>query len=176
MRALGRRCARTGLRDAPTPAAIAGSAPAALVAYDLAPKRAIALRRAAAEVASARVRLVPQTGTGHAGLERLRAIRDIGTWTLDCLALHGLGRLDVVAAGDLSYLKLVGRLVTGRPKAFADEDEVRGLLARYHPWAGLAGEYLRSAPAGSPASPTGRSTTRPSPAAPTPTPASPASA
>ena len=37
-------------------------------------------------------------------------IREIGPWTVEMLALHGLGRLDVVPAGDLAYLELVGRL------------------------------------------------------------------
>ena len=46
------------------------------------------------------------------------------------VALHGLGRLDVVPAGDLGYLKLVGRLTTGNPRAVADEAEVRGFFAR----------------------------------------------
>jgi 3-methyladenine DNA glycosylase/8-oxoguanine DNA glycosylase len=58
------------------------------------------------------------------------------------LALHGLGRLDVVPAGDLGYLKLVGRLTTGNPKAIADEAEVRGFFAPYAPWAGLAASHL----------------------------------
>ena len=67
------------------------------------------------------------------------------------LALYGLGRLDVVPAGDLGYLKLVGRLRTGNPRAIADEDEVRGFFSAYAPYAGLAALYLsgpaRSLPA-----------------------------
>jgi 3-methyladenine DNA glycosylase/8-oxoguanine DNA glycosylase len=55
------------------------------------------------------------------------------------LALHGLGRLDVVPAGDLGYLELVGRLRGRR----VDIPEVREFFADYAPWAGLAGEYLR---------------------------------
>jgi 3-methyladenine DNA glycosylase/8-oxoguanine DNA glycosylase len=141
IRALGRRCERTGLRDAPTPAAVAAAAPARLAALDLAPKRAVALRRVAAEVARGRVDL-----RSHE-LGRLRAVPEIGRWTLDCLGLFGQGRLDVVPAGDLGFLKLVGRLTTGRPRAFADEAEVRGFFERYAPWAGLAGEYLRFAAA-----------------------------
>ena len=58
------------------------------------------------------------------------------------LALHGLGRMDVVPAGDLGYLKLVGQLTTGNPKAIADEAEVRGFFAPYAPWAGLAASHL----------------------------------
>ena len=45
-------------------------------------------------------------------------------------------------AGDLGYLKLVGRLTTGNPKAIADEAEVRGFFAPYAPWAGLAASHL----------------------------------
>ena len=61
------------------------------------------------------------------------------------VALHGLGRLDVIPAGDLGYLKLVGRLTTGNPRAVADEDEVRGFFAAYAPWAGMAAQYLSRA-------------------------------
>jgi 3-methyladenine DNA glycosylase/8-oxoguanine DNA glycosylase len=73
---------------------------------------------------------------------RLLAVREIGRWTVEMVALHGLGRLDAAPAGDLGYLKAVGRLLTGRPRAVADEAEVRKLLESYAPWAGLAGTYL----------------------------------
>src|SRR6185436_6656304 len=79
---------------------------------------------------------------GDADFARLLAIPEIGPWTVEMVALHGLGRLDVVPAGDLGYLKLVGRLTTGRPKAIADEAEVRGFFAPYAPYAGLAASYL----------------------------------
>ena len=65
------------------------------------------------------------------------------------LALHGQGRMDVVPAGDLGFLKIVGRLVTGNPRARADEAEVRGFFERYGEWKGLAGVHLmRAAAAG----------------------------
>lgn len=135
---LGRRCALTGLRDAPTPAAVAAVAPAELEALDLAHRRALALRRAAREVASGRVDLHDHEGAWR----RLHAIPDIGTWTLEMLAIEGQGRYDRVAAGDLGFLKLIGRLSTGNPRARADEAEVRGFFARYGRWQGLAGQYL----------------------------------
>ena len=78
---------------------------------------------------------------------RLRAIPGIGPWTLEMLALHGHGRHDRVPAGDLGYLKLVGRLRTGRPQARAEEADVRAFFAPYGAWKGLAGEYLRLAAA-----------------------------
>ena len=129
IRALGRRA--FGFRDSPSAAAIAACAPAELEACGLAGKRALAMRRAARE--ALRGRLEPA---------RLLAIPEIGTWTVEMLALHGLGRMDVVPAGDLGYLKLVGRFTTGNPKAVADEAEVRGFFAPYAPWAGLAAAHL----------------------------------
>ena len=137
--ALGRRCARTGMRDAPSAVVLAGQAPARLQSYDLSGGRAVALVRAAREVASGRVDL---DGPEHEhGWRRLRAIRGIGSWTLQMLALTGQGRLDQLPAGDLGFLKLVGRLVTGDPYARASEDEVDAFFAPYAPWAGMAGVY-----------------------------------
>ena len=96
---------------------------------------------------------------------RLAAIPNIGTWTLEMLSLHGQGRYDLVPAGDLGFIKLVGRLTTGNPKARADEAEVRGFFERYGEWKGLAGTYLIMA-AGA-----GLLTESPSPAARAPRPA-----
>jgi 3-methyladenine DNA glycosylase/8-oxoguanine DNA glycosylase len=119
------------LRDSPAAATIAARAPAELDACGLHPKRSLAMIRAAR--------------IGSFDERRLLAIRDIGTWTIEMLALHGFGRLDVIPAGDLGYLKLVGRLTTGNPRAIADEDEVRGFMAPYAPWAGMAAQYLSRA-------------------------------
>jgi DNA-3-methyladenine glycosylase II len=139
--AFGYRCPASGLRDAPTPDVIAGVAPARLISFDLAPKRAIAMRRCAHEVARGRVDL-------HAhDVRRLLAIRDIGPWTVEMLGLHGQGRMDVVPAGDLGFLKIVGRLLTGNPRARADEAEARGFLERYGEWKGMAGVHLMHAAA-----------------------------
>jgi 3-methyladenine DNA glycosylase/8-oxoguanine DNA glycosylase len=142
---LGRRCPDTGLRDAPTAATLAAQAPAALGAMDLTETRVLALRRAAREVALGRVDLYDSDH--ERGWRRLRAIRGIGSWTVQMLGLTGQGRLDQLPAGDLAYLKLVGRLRSGGdPRARATEDEVSELFAPYHPWSGLAGLHaLRSA-------------------------------
>ena len=145
--ALGARCVVTGLRDGPAPAALAGAAPARLVSFDLAPRRALALRRVAAEVASGRTDLDGAVGAGPGRAEavarRLLAIPDIGPWTVEQLALHGLGRHDVIAAGDLGYVQMVGRLLTGRPRARAEIADVRAFFEPYGAWKGLAGEYVR---------------------------------
>ena len=142
---LGPRCRETGLRDAPPPARIAGTAPALLAALDLAPTRALTLRHAAREVASGRVDLL--AADPLPGWRRLRAIPGIGPWTLEVLALYGQGHHDRVPAGDLGYLKLVGRLTTGNPRTRVDERAAREFFEPYGEWKGLAGEYLRLAAA-----------------------------
>lgn len=135
---LGRRCPRTGMRDAPTADAIAAQSPAVLCSLGLAETRAIALVRAAREVARGRADL--DDPDHERAWRRLRAIRGIGSWTLQMLAFTGQGRLDQLPAGDLAYLKFVGRMRSGGdPWARATEDEVLALFAPYEPWAGLAG-------------------------------------
>ena len=131
----GRR-SNCGLRDAPTPSRLAGRSPAEIESCGLVAKRAIALRRAAHEVASGRADL---HGDAEHAWRRLRAIPNIGSWTIDSLALHGHGRDDMLPALDLAYIKLVGRLAgLGRR---ATEDEVRAFFAPYEPFAALAGTY-----------------------------------
>jgi 3-methyladenine DNA glycosylase/8-oxoguanine DNA glycosylase len=139
VRALGPRCPRTGLRDVPSAARVAGAAPAHLQSMDLSAGRAIALVRAAREVARGRVDL--HAPDHERGWRRLRAIPGIGPWTIEMLALHGQGRYDQIPAGDLGFLKLVGYLRTANPFVRAEEGEVREFFAPYGEWAGLAGAH-----------------------------------
>jgi DNA-3-methyladenine glycosylase II len=136
---LGRRCPVTGLRDAPTAEAIAAQSPALLASLDLSEGRALALWRTAREVATGRVDL--HDPDHERGWRRLRAVRGIGSWTVQTLAISGQGRLDQLPAGDLAYLKLVGRLRSDDPQARASEEEVAEFFEPYRPWAGLAGVY-----------------------------------
>jgi len=137
---LGRRCEHTGLRDLPTAARLGATAPALLQSFDLSAGRAAAMRRAAREVAAGRADLA---GPDHErAWRRLRAIPGIGSWTIEMLALYGQGRYDQLPAGDLGYLRIVGRLSSGNPRAVASEEEVRAFFAPYGEWAGLAGVHL----------------------------------
>jgi 3-methyladenine DNA glycosylase/8-oxoguanine DNA glycosylase len=138
---LGRRCDWAGgsFRDSPSAAVLAAQAPALLESMDLSAGRAVALVRAAREVASGRVDLF-DPGQHERGWRRLRAIPGVGSWTIRMLAFTGQSRLDQLPAGDLAYLKLVGRLRSGGdPRARGTEEEVMELFAPYAPWAGLAG-------------------------------------
>lgn len=146
VRALGVRCAQTGLRDVPTAAALADCSPARLESFGLGGRRAIALVRAAREVACGAIDL---EGPEHErAWRRLLAIPNVGRWTVEMLALHGQGRYDVVPAGDLNFHKLLGRArCGGNPAARADEADVRALFERYGEWRGLAGAHALRAPA-----------------------------
>jgi 3-methyladenine DNA glycosylase/8-oxoguanine DNA glycosylase len=131
----GRRSACGRLRDVPAPAALAARAPAELQACGLSAGRALAMVKAAREVAAGRADLAEHERSWR----RLRSISGIGTWTVEKLAFEGQGRDDQLPAGDLAYIKLVGRLAgLGRR---ATEEEVRGWFAPYGEYAGLAGLY-----------------------------------
>jgi 3-methyladenine DNA glycosylase/8-oxoguanine DNA glycosylase len=122
------------LRDVPGAEVIAGRAPAELAAMDLAASRAMALIRCAKDVAAARVDL----GSPDAD-RRLRRIPGIGPWTLQCLGFGGRGDPDSLPAGDLAYVKLVGRLAgLGRR---ATVPEIEEFFAPYAPFRGLAGSF-----------------------------------
>jgi 3-methyladenine DNA glycosylase/8-oxoguanine DNA glycosylase len=120
------------LRDVPAAAAIAGRAPAELASMDLAPSRAAALRRVAKVVAAGRCRL-----DSPAADRRLLAIPQIGPWTVQCLGLFGRGEMDSLPAGDLGYIKLVGRLAGFGHRATVAE--VEEFYAPYEPYRGLVG-------------------------------------
>lgn len=145
---LGRGCPFADAQDSPAAATLAAQAPARLASFDLSPSRAITLIRAAREVAGGRVDLF--ASQPEAGWRRLRAIPGIGSWTIQMLAFTGQGRLDQLPAGDLGYLKAVGRLRSGGDhRARATEEEVSELFAPYGQWAGLAGLHaLRAISAG----------------------------
>jgi len=136
VRRYGRRSVCRVFADVPSAAALHGRAPAELEACDLSAGRSLALVRVAREVAAGRVDLAEH----EPAWRRLLVIHGIGPWTLECLAFLGQGRDDQLPAGDLAYLKLVGRLEgLGRR---ATEEEVRAFFALYAPFAGLAGLHL----------------------------------
>jgi 3-methyladenine DNA glycosylase/8-oxoguanine DNA glycosylase len=131
----GRASACGSLRAPPSAERLAGRSPAELEACGLAAKRALAMIRAAREVAGGRVDL----SAHEPSWRRLLAIPNIGAWTVESLAFHGQGRDDMLPAGDLAYVKLVGRLA--RLGRRAEVEEVREFFAPYGEHAALAGIY-----------------------------------
>jgi 3-methyladenine DNA glycosylase/8-oxoguanine DNA glycosylase len=128
---------RQALRDVPGPTTIAGRSPAELESMDLAGKRAVALRRLAHEVAVGRCLIDSPKGD-----RRLLAMSQIGPWTVQCLGLFGRNELDSLPAGDLGYIKLVGRLNGGGRRATIPE--VEEFYAPYEPYRGLVGALTLS--------------------------------
>jgi 3-methyladenine DNA glycosylase/8-oxoguanine DNA glycosylase len=97
--------------------------------------RSIALRAAARDIAAGRC----DPGQKVADARFLR-IPEIGPWTVQCLGLFGRGEPDSLPAGDLMYLKLVGKLAgLGRR---ASVEEVEEFFAPYAPFRGLAGSWM----------------------------------
>lgn len=125
---------REGLRDVPTASLIAGRAPVEMESMGLALKRAIALRAVAALLARGRCDL-----DTPAADRRLLGVREVGPWTVQCLGLFGRGDPDSLPAGDLMYLKLVGRLA--RLGRRATVEEVEEFYAPYAPYRGLAAAW-----------------------------------
>ena len=136
----GRRSACGTLRDVPAADELARRCQPELQACDLSAGRSVALIRASREVAAGRVDLSQH----EPAWRRLLTIREIGPWTVEKLAFHGQGRDDQLPAGDLAYIKLVGRLA--RLGRRATVEEVREFFAPYAPHAALAGIYLLNAP------------------------------
>jgi DNA-3-methyladenine glycosylase II len=126
---------RGALRDVPDPGLIAGRAPAEFERLGLSPARSIALRAVAREVSLGRC----DPGRSRAD-HRLLAVPQIGPWTVQCLGLFGRGEPDSLPAGDLMYLKLVGRLA--RLGRRATVEEVEEYFAPYEPFRGLAAAWL----------------------------------
>jgi 3-methyladenine DNA glycosylase/8-oxoguanine DNA glycosylase len=122
---------RGALRDVPDAKTIAGRAPAELAAMDLSPARSLALRAVAREIATGRC-----DPADPAADRRLLTVPEIGPWTVQCLGLFGRGDPDSLPAGDLIYLKLVGRLA--RLGRRATVEEVEEFFAPYEPFRGLA--------------------------------------
>jgi 3-methyladenine DNA glycosylase/8-oxoguanine DNA glycosylase len=121
-------------RDVPGALLIGGRAPAELEATGLSPKRSVALTAVASRIAAGRL------DPAHPGADRaLLAIPEIGPWTVQCLGLFGRGEPDSLPAGDLMYLKLVGRLA--RLGRRATVEEVEEFYAPYAPFRGLAGVW-----------------------------------
>jgi len=126
--------ARDTLRDVPPAELIGGRAPAELEQLGLSPKRSVALAAVGRIIAAGRV--APEDPAGD---RRLLAIPEIGPWTVQCLGLYGRGEPDSLPAGDLMYIKQVGRLAgLGRR---ATVEEVEEFYAPFEPFRGLAATW-----------------------------------
>jgi DNA-3-methyladenine glycosylase II len=78
--------------------------------------------------------------TNEAVIERIMQVKGLGRWTADWLLARGLGRGDVVAAGDLGVRKAVGKFYfNGQTPSI---EEVRAYAARWGAFQNLTVHYL----------------------------------
>ena len=78
--------------------------------------------------------------SNEAVIERIVQVKGLGRWTADWLLARGLGRGDVVAAGDLGVRKAVGKFYcNGRAPSI---EEVRTYAARWGAFQNLTVHYL----------------------------------
>jgi DNA-3-methyladenine glycosylase II len=78
--------------------------------------------------------------SNEAVIERIIQVKGLGRWTADWLLARGLGRGDVVAAGDLGVRKAVGKFYfNGQTPSI---EEVRTYAARWGVFQNLAVHYL----------------------------------
>lgn len=73
-------------------------------------------------------------------IERITQVKGLGRWTADWLLARGLGRGDVVAAGDLGVRKALGKFYFGG--VTPSSDEVRRYAARWGTFQNLTVHYL----------------------------------
>jgi DNA-3-methyladenine glycosylase II len=73
-------------------------------------------------------------------IERLTQVKGLGRWTADWLLARGLGRGDVIAAGDLGVRKALGKFYFGGHTPSIEA--VRELAARWGAFQNLAVHYL----------------------------------
>jgi DNA-3-methyladenine glycosylase II len=78
--------------------------------------------------------------SNEAVIERLIQVKGLGRWTADWLLARGLGRGDVIAAGDLGVRKAVGKFYFGGQTPSLEE--VRAYAARWGSFQNLAVHYL----------------------------------
>lgn len=73
-------------------------------------------------------------------IERITQVKGLGRWTADWLLARGLGRGDVIAAGDLGVRKAVGKFYFGGQTPSIDD--IRIFAARWGTFQNLAVHYL----------------------------------
>jgi AraC family transcriptional regulator of adaptative response / DNA-3-methyladenine glycosylase II len=124
--------------------------PAALAHADLTalgmPRSRAATLSAVAAAAIADPRLFDATGGLDDSIERLRAIRGIGEWTAQYIALRQLREPDAFPAADVGLIRAMGR-AEGRGHSSSD---LLDRAAGWRPWRAYAAQHLWASESASP--------------------------
>ena len=94
--------------------------------------------KALAQAAAANPRLFMPRGSIEESIAQLRAIRGIGEWTAQYIALRALREPDAFPATDLGILRGAARLGGGAPTAL----QLLQLAEAWRPWRAYAAQYL----------------------------------
>jgi DNA-3-methyladenine glycosylase II len=125
----------------PVPESLAGASIEELRAMQFSWRKAESIVNLAQLVASGALRLEEfPTLPNEAVIERVTQVKGLGRWTADWLLARGLGRGDVVAAGDLGVRKALGRFYFGG--VMPSSHEVRSYAARWGAFQNLTVHYL----------------------------------
>jgi len=110
--------------------------------------RKLALQ-ALAEAAIADPLLFQPLGTVEETVARLRAIRGVGEWTAQYIALRAVGETDAFPATDIGLLRGAAGPAGPRPRP----DELHGRAEQWRPWRAYAAQHLWAADAASRSTP-----------------------
>lgn len=137
--------APSGLTHAfPTPQRLAGVAPQALLECGLIRARAEAIQAVARALAETDLRLVP-TADPTPVLAALLAIRGIGEWTAQYVAMRALGWRDAFPASDLIVMRELEATTPARSRALAQAWRPWRAYAVMHLWRRAAGRAPQAA-------------------------------
>lgn len=70
----------------------------------------------------------------------LRAIKGIGAWSAEFIALRGLGHMDVLPSSEERLMEIAKHIYGSN----TDRAALEQIAARYHPWEGYWAHYLRA--------------------------------
>jgi DNA-3-methyladenine glycosylase II len=125
----------------PTPQSLAGAALQELRDMQFSWRKAEYIVNLARLVTGGELRLEEFSQLSNAEvIERITQVKGLGRWTADWLLARGLGRGDVIAAGDLGVRKAVGKFYFGGQTPSIDD--VRAFAARWGTFQSLAVHYL----------------------------------
>lgn len=120
----------------PRPEQVAALDPEVLLARQFSRQKAAYVIGVSQEIAAGRLDLVALAALPYDEVvAELTRLRGVGRWTAEYVLMRGMGRPDVIPAGDVSLQLLVGTAALGRR---ASEPELRAIADRWRPWRGWA--------------------------------------
>ena len=116
----------------PRPEDVAALDPALLLAQQFSRQKATYVIGVSEEIASGRLDLAALAALPDDEIvAELIRLHGVGRWTAEYVLMRGLGRPDVIPAGDVSLQLLIGAAALGRR---ASEPELREIADRWRPW------------------------------------------